>query len=121
MVLPRDGNPAFHNAILSICRDAELSPTFVEVAERRVEHALLAVASGAGLALLPQSAAERYAAPGVRFVPVEGIEPAFDSVVITHRDSDNLATAAFLRASSATPPARPLVSPAPRPPVSLAA
>jgi DNA-binding transcriptional LysR family regulator len=58
----------------------------------------LAVATGAGLALLPESAAERYAAPGVRFVPLEGVEPAFESVVLTHRDTSNLATAAFVRA-----------------------
>ena len=45
--------------------------------------------SGAGLALLPESAAERYTAPGVRFVPVEGIDAAFESVVITHRDSED--------------------------------
>jgi len=119
VVLPRDGNPACHNAIVSICRDAELSPSFVEVAEPRVEHALLAVASGAGLALLPESSAERYAAPGVRFVPVEGIEAAFESVVITHRDSENLATAAFLRALSRA--GGPTAVPAPRPALSLAA
>jgi DNA-binding transcriptional LysR family regulator len=119
VVLPRDGNPALHNAIVSICRDAELSPTFVEVAEPRVEHALLAVASGAGVAILPESAAERYAAPGVRFVPIEGVEPAFESVVITHRDSNNLATAAFLRALSRA--ASPSVVPARQPAVSLAA
>jgi hypothetical protein len=29
---------------------------------------------------------------------VDGIEPAFQSVVLTHRDATNLATAAFLRA-----------------------
>ena len=64
VVLPADTNPAFHNAMVSACRDAGLSPTFVEVGEPRVEHALLAVASGAGMALLPESAAERHLAPG---------------------------------------------------------
>jgi DNA-binding transcriptional LysR family regulator len=56
-MLLSDTNPAFHGAIVSILRDAGLSPTFDEVGERRVEHALLAVASGAGIALLPESAA----------------------------------------------------------------
>ena len=85
VVLPADTNPAFHNAMVSVCRDAGLSPTFAEVCEPRVEHALLAVASGAGMALLPESATERYIAPGVRFVPVESIEAAFESAVITLR------------------------------------
>ena len=81
-----------------------------------MEHALLAVASGAGIALLPESAAERYVAPGVRFVPLEGVEPAFESVVLTDRDANSLATAGFLRAldrassSTAVPGSRPAVS-----------
>src|SRR3954451_13313291 len=115
-VLPADTNPSFHNAVISICRDAGLSPTFVEVAEARIEHVLLAVAPGAGLALLPQSAAERHAAPGVRFVALDRAEAAFDSVVVTRPDTENLATAAFLRAMaqadrpSQAAPARPAIS-----------
>jgi DNA-binding transcriptional LysR family regulator len=98
IVLPADTNPSFHNAVISICRDAGLSPTFVELAEPRVEHALMAVAAGTGMALLPQSAAERHAAPGVRFVELDRAEAAFDSVVVTRPDTDSLATVAFLRA-----------------------
>jgi DNA-binding transcriptional LysR family regulator len=116
VTLPRETNPAFHNAVVSICRDAGLSPTLIEVGEPNVEHALLAVASGVGIALLPESAAERYVAPGVRFVPLEGVEPAFESVVLTDRDANSLATAGFLRAldrassSKAVPASRPAVS-----------
>jgi DNA-binding transcriptional LysR family regulator len=98
VVLPADTNPAFHSALVSVCRDARLSPTFAEVAEPRVEHVLLAVASGGGIALLPESAAECHAAPGVRFVPLEAGAPAFESAVLTRPDTDNLATAGFLRA-----------------------
>jgi hypothetical protein len=75
-----------------------LSPTLVEPAEPRVEHVLLAVAPGAGLALLPESVTDRYATPGVRFVPLEEGQPAIETAVLTHRDSQSLATAAFLRA-----------------------
>jgi DNA-binding transcriptional LysR family regulator len=116
IVLPADTNPSFHNAVISICRDAGLSPTFVELAEPRVEHALLAVAAGAGLALLPQSAAERHVAPGVRFVALDRAEAGFDSVVVTRPDTENLATVAFLRAMaqavrpSQAAPARPAIS-----------
>lgn len=119
IVLPADVNPPFHNAVISICRDAGLSPTFVEVAEPRVEHALLAVASGVGLALLPESAAERHVAPGVRFVELERREPAFDTVVLTRADTENLGTVGFLRAMAhATTPSQ--VASA-RPAISLAA
>jgi DNA-binding transcriptional LysR family regulator len=119
VVLPPDTNPAFHNAVVSICRDAGLAPTLIEVAEAHVEHALLAVASGAGMALLPESVTERFAAPGVRFVPLEGAEPGFESAVVTHPDTDNLATVAFLRALTRV--GRPTAVPSPQPAVSLAA
>ena len=98
IVLPADTNPALHNAIVSMCRDARLSPAFLEVAEPRVEHVLLAVAAGAGMALLPESVAERHVASGVRLVPLDRPEAAFESVVAVHRDATSLATAAFLRA-----------------------
>jgi DNA-binding transcriptional LysR family regulator len=100
IVLPADTNPSFHNAVISLCRDAGLSPAFVELAEPRVEHALMAVAAGAGIALLPQSAAERYVASGIRFVHVDSAEAALNTVVVTRPDTDNLATAAFVRAMS---------------------
>jgi DNA-binding transcriptional LysR family regulator len=119
VVLPAGTNPSFHNAIISICRDAGLSPTFVELAEPRVEHALLAVAAGAGIALLPQSAAERHVAPGVRFVALDRAEAAFESVVVTRPDADDLATAAFLRAMAQG--ARPSQATPARPAISLAA
>jgi DNA-binding transcriptional LysR family regulator len=119
VVLPRDTNPAFHNAVVSICRDAGLSPMLVEVAEPRVEQALLAVSSGAGMALLPESAADRFASPSVRFLALEDTRPAFESVVVTRPDTDNLATRAFLRAVSRAH--QPSVVTAPRPGVPLAA
>jgi DNA-binding transcriptional LysR family regulator len=105
VVLPSDTNPPFHNAIVSICRDAGLSPSFVEVAEPRVEHALLTVAAGGGIALFPETVAERHLASGVRFVSLDLPGAAFDTAVVTRPDTDNLATAAFLRAlSRALPP-----------------
>ena len=48
-MLPRDANPAFHNAVVAMCHTAGLSPTLVEIPEPRVEHVLLAVAAGAGI------------------------------------------------------------------------
>jgi DNA-binding transcriptional LysR family regulator len=103
IVLPRDSNPAFHSAIVAMCLDAGLSPEFVEVGEARTDHALLAVASGAGMALLVESAAERHAVPGVRFVPIEYAGPAFESAILTLPGTgDQLATTRFLRAVAHT-------------------
>ena len=96
--LPPDSNPAFHGAVVSLCRAAGISPTFVPVAEPRVEHALLAVAAGMGMALLTECAGERHVVPGVRIVPLEPGAPVFESALITHPDADNLGTAAFIRA-----------------------
>lgn len=100
LMLPRETNPAFHNAIVSVCHETGISPTLIEVEEPQVEHVLLAVASGAGMALLPESAAERFATPGIRFVSLEGIRPSCESVVVSRRENDKLATHAFLRAVS---------------------
>jgi DNA-binding transcriptional LysR family regulator len=118
VVLPADTNPAFHSAVVSVCHDAGVSPTFAEVAEPRMEHVLLAVASGGGIALLPEAAAERHAAPGVRFVPLDAGVPAFESAVLTRPDTDNLATAGFLRAL--TRASRRPDTPARRPEIALA-
>jgi hypothetical protein len=65
------------------------------------------------MALLPESAAERFATPGVRFVSLEGVRPSWESVVVTRRDDDKLATHAFLRAvsSAAKRAARPAAVP----------
>jgi DNA-binding transcriptional LysR family regulator len=98
IVLPRDANPALHDAIVSICRSAGVSPTLVEATESRVEAVLLAVAAGGGAALLPASISERYAVPGVRLVELAGAEPAFESAVVTRPDAEELSTHAFLHA-----------------------
>jgi DNA-binding transcriptional LysR family regulator len=98
VVLPHDANPAFHNAVVATCHDAGLSPSFKEVAS--VDLALLAVAAGAGIALLPESVAERHIGPGVRFLPLQGADAAFQTAVLTDPQSENLATAAFLHALS---------------------
>ena len=102
VLLAREANPAFHDSVVSSCRDAALSPMFVEMAEPRVEHALLAVAAGAGMALLPESAADRYSAPGVSFVALEGVQPVTETVVVTQQQTEHAATLAFLNAVSRT-------------------
>jgi DNA-binding transcriptional LysR family regulator len=98
VLLPRDANPAFHSAVAVMCHNAGLAPTFVEIAEPRVENALLAVAAGAGPAILPESVMERYATPGIRFVPLDGSAPALQTAVLTRPANESLATAAFLSA-----------------------
>jgi DNA-binding transcriptional LysR family regulator len=100
VMFPRAANPAFHDAVMALCRDAALSPTLIEAAEPRVEFVLLAVVAGAGAALLPASVIERYAIPGARLVELADTEPVFESAVLTHPDTDNLATLALVRALS---------------------
>lgn len=102
ILLARDSNPAFHDAVVSATSEAGLSPTFVEVAEPRVEHALLSVAAGSGMALLPSSAADHHSAPGICFLPLEGAQPVIETAVVTRKDTDHAATIAFLNAVSRT-------------------
>jgi DNA-binding transcriptional LysR family regulator len=101
VVLPREANPAFHDAIVAMCHRSGLAPAFVEMPEPRVEHVLFAVASGSGVALLPESVTDRYASPGVQFVALQGSD-AFCSALLTHPDTESLATLAFVRALART-------------------
>jgi DNA-binding transcriptional LysR family regulator len=98
VVLTRDASRPFYDAVLAACQSVALTPSIVETRTASVESALLAVASGAGIGLLPASVADRYATPGVRFVPIDGEQPGVATAVVTRRDSTHLATAAFLRA-----------------------
>lgn len=106
LVLPREVNPAFYDAVGSSCRNGGLEPAFVEVAT--VDDALLAAAAGAGIALVPESVADRYAARGIRFLPLQGAEPACQTAVLTDPDAENLAVATFLRALSRVATRRPV-------------
>ena len=98
LMLPREANRAFYDAIISACRTAGASPTLIEMPDGHLEPALVAVASGAGMALLPASATERYLAPGVRFVPLADPQPAIATAIVTRRDTTHLPTAALLHA-----------------------
>jgi DNA-binding transcriptional LysR family regulator len=104
LLLPRDANRAFHDSVVAALHRAGLAPMLVELPDADVERALLAVAWGAGMALLPESVAERYAVPGVRFVALTGSRPAFATGVVTRRDSDHVPTAALVRALSRRDP-----------------
>jgi DNA-binding transcriptional LysR family regulator len=110
VVLPREANRPFYDAVLAACRNAGLSPSLIQMSGWSVEPALLAVASGAGIALLPESVADRYSAPGVRFVPIDREQPAVATAVVTRRDTAHMPTVAFLRAVSQARPVRTLVA-----------
>jgi DNA-binding transcriptional LysR family regulator len=98
VLLPREVNPAFHDGIVALCREAGISPTLVHTLEPRVELALLAVSAGGGIAILPESVAGSVAVAGVRFVPLAAEQPICESAVVTRPDSGELATKAFTHA-----------------------
>jgi hypothetical protein len=64
-----------------------------------------------GPAILPESVAERYATPGVRFVPLADARVPVQTVALTHADHGSLSTAAFLRALERTTVPRAAVPP----------
>jgi DNA-binding transcriptional LysR family regulator len=97
VLLPREADRPFYDAVIAACRDAGLSPSLVEPSGACVEPALLAVASGAGMGVFPESVGHRYSTPGVRFVPIDGEQPAVPTAIVTRRDSAHVPTAAFLR------------------------
>jgi DNA-binding transcriptional LysR family regulator len=94
VLLPRVQNPAFYDGVISTWRSAELTPTPIEATEPHVVHALLAVAAGTGIAILPASAAQRASVPGVRLLALEP-GPTCEIAVIS-RDEASTTIAGFL-------------------------
>jgi DNA-binding transcriptional LysR family regulator len=96
ILLPRATNPAFYDAVIGGMRAAGISPALTETDEPLLEHALLLVASGAGVALLPASVADRYRTAGVSFRPLAPPAPATELAIVSRPD-DGIAVAAFVR------------------------
>ena len=94
-MLPRAHNPAFYDGVISAWRTAGVAAAPIEASEPRVGHVLLAVAAGAGIAVLPASAAERHSTPGVRFAPLDP-SPACEIGVVSRAEASTTVTA-FLR------------------------
>jgi len=110
VVLPRDVDRPFYDAVLAACHDAGISPTLLEMPDAQIDRMLLAVATGNGMAVLPACVGERYAEAGVRFVPLHGDSPAVAAGIVSSRHSEHLPTVAFLRAASRTVEERPHVA-----------
>ena len=107
LVMARATNPAFFDGVITAWRDAGVAASLVEMAAPNVEHLLLAVAAGAGAAVLPESAAQRFSAPGVRFLPLAYPFRSCEVVVISHPERTSIATSAFLQlAQAVSAPAR---------------
>jgi len=79
IMLAREANPPFHDAVLAAARGASVSLNLARASTRSIEHVLLQVAGGCAPALLPSSAAERHTVRGVSYVPLA--EPVPRSVV----------------------------------------
>jgi DNA-binding transcriptional LysR family regulator len=95
IVLPRADDPAFHDSVLAACRSAGVAPAIVEAAESGVDHAMLLVAAGLGVAVLPE-AATRYAAPAVRFLPVTPPQLVAQVGLLARPDDPNPAVRGFI-------------------------
>ena len=108
ILLPRAGNPAFHDGVLAACRATGVAPAVIEASESNVDHALLLVAAGAGVALLPASAA-RYTAPAVRFLPVT--HPQLETeLVLLSRGEEEATVAGMLRLAASGGSRRPFAT-----------
>jgi DNA-binding transcriptional LysR family regulator len=110
VVPPRDADRPFYDAVLAACSSAGVSPTLIEMPDGQVDRMLLAVAAGAGMAVLPESVGQRYADAGVRFVPLHGESPVLTTGIVSPRHTEHLPTVAFLRAASRTLDQRPQVT-----------
>jgi DNA-binding transcriptional LysR family regulator len=111
VVLPRDTDRPFYDSVLAASCAAGISPTLIEMPDGQVDRLLLAVAAGAGMAVLPECVSERYADAGVRFVPLEGESPVLATAIVSPRQTEHLPTVAFLRAASRTLDQRAQIAP----------
>jgi DNA-binding transcriptional LysR family regulator len=111
VVLPRDTDRPFYDSVLAACCAAGISPTLLEMPDGQVDRLLLAVAAGAGMAVLPECVSERYADAGVRFVPLDGESPVLATAIVSPPHTEHLPTVAFLRAASRTLDQRPQIAP----------
>jgi DNA-binding transcriptional LysR family regulator len=109
VVFPREADRPLYDAVLAACKDAGISPTLIEMPHGQVDQLLLAVASGAGMALLPECVSERYAETGVRFVPLNE-SPVLTTAIVSPRHTEHLPTVAFLRAAARAPEQRPQIA-----------
>ena len=110
VVLPRDADGRFMTLCLATCCAAGISPTLIEMPDGQVDRMLLAVASGAGMALLPECVGERYADAGVRFVALKARARLLTTAIVSPRHTEHLPTVAFLRAASRTLEQRPPIA-----------
>jgi DNA-binding transcriptional LysR family regulator len=110
VMLPRWVNPAFYDGVIGACRRAGFAPSLLEAAEPRVEQALLSVAVGRGIALMPASVADRYSLPGVSFRPVA--EPVCEVALVTSVDASIAAMQLCKLVASSAQAARPNGRPA---------
>ena len=110
VVLPRDVDRPFFDAVLAMCCAAGVSPTLIEMPDGQVDRMLLAVAAGTEMAVLPECVAQRYADAGVRFVPLNSESPVLKTAIVSRRHTEHLPTVAFLRAASRTLDQRPQIA-----------
>jgi DNA-binding transcriptional LysR family regulator len=97
VLLPRATNPPLYDAVIAACRSAGIAPPLMDMSEPNVEHALLLVASGIGIALLPASVADRYRTVGVSFRPLAAPAPTTELALVSRADAEQVAVAAFVR------------------------
>jgi DNA-binding transcriptional LysR family regulator len=97
VLLSREVNPAFHDVVVADCRRTGVAPALVESGMGTVDDLLLTVISGGCIALLPASAADRHAMPGVRFKQLASPVPACDVALVSRADNASVPLAAFVR------------------------
>lgn len=94
IIFPRRIAPAFHDAILSCFRDADLTPRIGQEAIQ-MQTIVGLVSAGMGIALVPQSVSN-LKRPGVEYKPLSGTTAAFETGLAWRRDNVSPVLRAFL-------------------------
>jgi DNA-binding transcriptional LysR family regulator len=107
LVTPRAVNPAFFDGVVAACRGAGFSPSLRESDEPGMDHLLMDVALGRGLALVSESAAQRHALTGVRFAPLAAPAASCEVALVATADAGTAVAQLVKLARGASQKSRP--------------
>lgn len=94
ILYPSEPRPSFADLVISSCREHEIN--FIETTEvREFYTALVLVAAGRGISLIPESA-QALTQPGVKFCPIS--QPLTSTMWLCHRNDDQTAELGILKA-----------------------
>ncbi|HEY6758511.1 MAG TPA: LysR family transcriptional regulator [Baekduia sp.] len=104
LTLPRERNPGFFDAVVAAFHAGGHAPDMTVLDGGTVEHLLLEVAAGGGVALVPASVQDRLVTPGVTFHLLDDAGPRVARALVTRDEVPSATLLELLRRFSSALP-----------------